>query len=72
MPAELGDAVAPVAEGLLPGLPLGTVVLAIGAWTTVVGVISLEVFGHWRNTILDPARFFEATLRNLAGSLGLL
>jgi AcrR family transcriptional regulator len=72
VPAELGDAVAPVAEGLLPGLPLGTVVLAIGAWTTVVGVISLEVFGHWRNTILDPARFFEATLRNLAGSLGLL
>jgi len=72
VPAELGDAVAPVAEGLLPGMPLGTVVLAIGAWTTIVGVISLEVFGHWRNTILDPAQFFEATLRNLAGSLGLV
>jgi AcrR family transcriptional regulator len=72
VPAELGDAVAPVAEGLLPGMPLGTVVLAIGAWTTIVGVISLEVFGHWRNTILDPGQFFEATLRNLAGSLGLV
>ncbi len=71
VPAALGDAVAPVAEELLPGLPLGTVVLAVGAWTTIVGVISLEVFGHWRNTILDPAEFFEATLRNLAGSLGL-
>ena len=70
--AELGDAVAPVAEGLLPGVPLGTVVLAVGAWTTIVGVISLEVFGHWRNTILDPAEFFEATMRNLARSLGLL
>ena len=70
-PAGLGDAVAPVAEALLPGLPLATVVRAIGAWTTVVGVISLEVFGHWRNTILDPAQFFEATVRNLAGSLGL-
>ena len=68
---ELGDAVAPVAEGLLPGMPLGTVVLAIGAWTTIVGVISLEVFGHWRNTILDPGQFFEATIRNLADSLGL-
>ena len=67
VPAELGDAVAPVAEGLLPGLPLGTVVLAIGAWTTVVGVISLEVFGHWRNTILDPARFFEATAAQPGG-----
>ena len=62
---------APVAEALLPGMPLGTVVLAIGAWTTIVGVISLEVFGHWRNTILDPGLFFEATIRNLAGSLGL-
>ena len=72
VPAELGDAVAPVAEALLPGLPLGTVVLAVGAWTTIVGVISLEVFGHWRNTILDPAEFFEATMRNLARSLGLL
>jgi len=72
VPAELGDAVAPVAVGLLPGMPLGTVVLAIGAWSTIVGVISLEVFGHWRNTILDPAQFFEATLRNLAGSLGLV
>jgi len=72
VPAELAHAVAPVAEGLLPGLPLGTVVLAVGAWTTVVGVISLEVFGHWRNTILDPAALFEATLRNLAGALGLV
>ena len=72
VPAALGDAVAPVAEELLPGLPLGTVVLAVGAWTTIVGVVSLEVFGHWRNTILDPAEFFEATLRNLAGSLGLV
>ncbi len=70
VPAALGDAVAPVAEELLPGLPLGTVVLAVGAWTTIVGLISLEVFGHWRNTILDPAEFFEATLRNLARSLG--
>ena len=68
---ELADAVAPVADGLLPGMETGRVVLAVQAWTTVVGVISLEVFGHWRNTILDPGRFFEATIRNLTESLGL-
>jgi AcrR family transcriptional regulator len=69
--AELRDAVAPVAEGLFSGMPLDTVLLAIGAWTTIVGDISLEVFGHWRNTILDPGEFFEAIIRNLADTLGL-
>jgi len=68
----LRAAVAPVAEGLLPDMAVGVVVLAIAAWTTVVGLISLEVFGHWRNTILDPGRFFEATVRHLADSLGLI
>ncbi len=68
---ELHAAVAPVAEGLLPQMPVGMVVLAIGAWTTVVGLISLEVFGHWRNTILDPGGFFEASVRHVAESLGL-
>ena len=49
---ELRAAVAPVAEGLLPGMPVEKVVLALEAWTTIVGTISLEVFGHWRNTVL--------------------
>jgi AcrR family transcriptional regulator len=68
---DLGDAVAPVAEGLLPGVPVEKVVLALQAWTTIVGVISLEVFGHWRNTVLDPAQFFEATMRDLGDTIGL-
>ena len=71
VPDELRDAVAPVADGLLPDMPIEKVVLAIEAWTTIVGAISLEVFGHWRNTILDPGRFFEATIRDLADSIGL-
>src|SRR6516165_662261 len=48
----LRDAVAPVTEGLFPDMPTGNVVVAVQAWTTLVGLISLEVFGHWRNTIL--------------------
>jgi AcrR family transcriptional regulator len=68
---ELRAAVAPVADALLPGVPAGTVVRAIQAWTTLVGVVSLEVFGHWRNTILDPDEFFEATIRSEAESIGL-
>ena len=69
--AVLRDAVAPVADELLPGVAVGIVVRAVGAWTAVVGAISLEVFGHWRNTILDPEQFFDATVRDAADALGL-
>jgi AcrR family transcriptional regulator len=68
---ELRHAVAPVAEGLSLDLPVPMVVRFVQAWSTIVGVISLEVFGHWRNTILDPGAFFEATVRNLAEDIGL-
>jgi AcrR family transcriptional regulator len=67
----LRQAVAPVAAALFPAMAVGTVVRAIGAWTTIVGAISLEVFGHWRNTILDPDQFFEATISHAAESIGL-
>ena len=28
----------------------------------MIGAVSLEVFGHWRNTILDPDLYFERTI----------
>jgi AcrR family transcriptional regulator len=68
---QLRDAVAPVSDGLLEEMPVAKVVLAVQAWTTLVGIVSLEIFGHWRNTILDPAAFFEASMRNVAEELGL-
>jgi AcrR family transcriptional regulator len=71
VPRELRAAVEPVTEGLFSTLPVEKVVQAVQAWTTLVGVISLEVFGHWRNTILDPAAFFEATVRDLGAAIGL-
>ena len=68
---ELRAAVAPVTEGLLPGMPVEKVVLTLEAWTTIVGAISLEVFGHWRNTVLEPELLFESTIRQVAESIGL-
>ena len=68
---ELQGALAPIADGLFPGMPTERVVLAVEAWTTVIGAVSLEVFGHWRNTIMDPAEYFEATLEDLAVAIGL-
>jgi hypothetical protein len=68
---ELQAAVAPVSEGLLPALPVDIVVQALAAWTTIVGAISLEVFGHWRNTVWEPGLLFEATIARLAEEIGL-
>jgi AcrR family transcriptional regulator len=68
---ELRRAVAPVAEGLGLDMPAQMVARFVQAWTTLVGIVSLEVFGHWRNTILDPEAFFEATMRDVAKGLGL-
>jgi AcrR family transcriptional regulator len=68
---ELRAAVAPVSEGLLPGMAVEKVVLALEAWTTIIGSISLEVFGHWRNTVWEPGLLFGAVIRQIADSIGL-
>ena len=68
---QLREAVAPVAEGLFTDMPADKVVQVVQAWSTIVGVISLEVFGHWRDTILDPEAFFDATIRDIARDIGL-
>jgi AcrR family transcriptional regulator len=72
VPDDLRAAVAPVTDALFPDMPAATVVLALQAWTTVIGGISLELFGHWRNTILEPGLFFEDTIRQAATSVGLV
>jgi AcrR family transcriptional regulator len=68
---ELAAAVEPVSEGLLPGMPVEKVVLVVETWTTLIGTISLEVFGHWRNTVLEPGLLFEDSVQRLGESLGL-
>jgi AcrR family transcriptional regulator len=68
---ELRAAVAPVTEGLLPGMTGETVVLLLQAFTAIIGAISLEVFGHWRNTVLEPGLLFDATVAQAGESIGL-
>jgi AcrR family transcriptional regulator len=68
---DLAQAMAPITEGLLPGMPAEHVLLVAQAWTTVIGAVSLEVFGHWRRTILEPGLYFERTIADVARSLGL-
>jgi AcrR family transcriptional regulator len=67
----LADAVSPVRDALFADMPPGKVVLVLQVWTTLIGAISLELFGHWRNTILEPELFFDETMAHLATQLGL-
>ncbi len=70
-PEALGSSLQPVADSLLLDLPTAVVARVLQAWATIVGVISLEVFGHWRSTVLEPAVLFDEIVANLAGDLGL-
>ena len=62
---------APVTEGLLPGMSGDTVVLVLQAFTAIIGAISLEVFGHRRNTVLAPGLLFDATVAQAGETIGL-
>nr|CAA9362658.1 MAG: Transcriptional regulator, AcrR family [uncultured Nocardioidaceae bacterium] len=46
-------------------------VRGIGAWATLVGVISLELFGHLVNGVDDHEAHFAHVARTLAGDLGI-
>jgi AcrR family transcriptional regulator len=70
-PEALDASLQPVAESLLPGLPTATVTRALQAWATLVGLISLEVFGHWRNTVLEPPALFDQAVADMGSDLGL-
>jgi AcrR family transcriptional regulator len=67
----LAVAVAPVTDALFPDMAPGQVVRILQVWTTLIGAISLELFGHWRNTILDPELFFDETIAQQAVLIGL-
>jgi AcrR family transcriptional regulator len=64
-------ALAPVHDALMPGATTDIVLRALQAWSTLIGVISLEVFGHWRHTVLDPELFFDRTVEALGEQIGL-
>ncbi|HEY2215597.1 MAG TPA: TetR/AcrR family transcriptional regulator [Acidimicrobiales bacterium] len=63
---------APIEEGLLPGLPPVVVARVLQAWASMVGLISLELFGHWNQTVLNPELLFDDAVRTTARSVGLL
>ncbi len=66
----LGASLQPVTDGLLPGFAPSEVAAALSAFCELIGIISLEVFGHWRRTVLAPEVFFAASVESMARNLG--
>jgi AcrR family transcriptional regulator len=53
-----------------PDLPPAAVGLALRVWGRMHGLVALEVYGHLRGQTTDPAKLYEAELRDLVRSLG--
>jgi AcrR family transcriptional regulator len=52
-------------------LPLGALQTFLRCWVLLYGTVSLEVFGHLRFALDDPAPMFELMLADLAPMIGL-
>jgi len=67
--AAVADGVASLhAFGL--DLPEEVLLRALMAWTTVFGVISFELFGHYVGSVSDGAAYFDEVIARLADDLG--
>jgi AcrR family transcriptional regulator len=58
-------------DALGADLPVGAVLTFLRCWTVLYGAVSMEVFGHLRFALEDPAPMFEITLSDLASLVGL-
>lgn len=52
-------------------LPLGVLQTFLRCWVSLYGTVTLEVFGHMRFALDDPAQMFELMLADLAAMIGL-
>jgi AcrR family transcriptional regulator len=50
---HLEAVVEPMRQALMPGRPAATVVGALMAWTSLIGMVSLERFGHYKGATTD-------------------
>jgi AcrR family transcriptional regulator len=54
-----------------PDLPPAAVALAMRVWGRMHGLVALEVYGHLRPQVRDPARLYRAELLDLTTTLGI-
>jgi len=58
-------------EALGTDIPVGAVLTFLRCWTVLYGAVAMEVFGHMRFALDDPAPMFELTLSDLTARVGL-
>jgi AcrR family transcriptional regulator len=71
VPAEEAAGLAPVLEAVEPPLSPVWGVAGLTAWATLFGHVSLELFGHMHNAVLDPDAHFACLVDRTARDLGL-
>lgn len=59
------------ARGLIDDAPPELVVRTLMAWTTVLGTVSFELFGHLVGSVDDPEAWFDVVSLRLAADLGI-
>lgn len=59
------------AAGVPVALDADRIERAVVAWSSVFGLISFELFGHFVGSVTDPEVFFDAAVERLADDLGL-
>ena len=67
----LRDQLSRYREALGTDIPVGAVLTFLRCWTVLYGAVAMEVFGHIRFALEDPAPMFELTLSDLAALVGL-
>jgi len=68
---SLRDQLSRYRDALGASIPLGAVLTFLRCWTVLYGAVAMEVFGHMRFALEDPAPMFEITLGDLAALVGL-
>ncbi|MEU6805679.1 TetR/AcrR family transcriptional regulator [Streptomyces neyagawaensis] len=72
LPAELRSEARRMAEDLAPDLPPEVVVVLIGAWAQLFGLVNFEVFGQFNRVVEDRGAFFRHAAGQLAHHVGLV
>ena len=67
----LRDQLSRYRELLGSDIPVGAVLTFLRCWTVLYGAVAMEVFGHMRFALTDPAPMFEITMGDLAALIGL-
>ena len=70
-PEDLASVVAPMEAELLPGRPAEVVAAVFMAWTQLIGMVSLELFGHYKGATTDFGRVFEYSMNVIGRHAGL-